>query len=85
MVGLIYTAQTGLNYRRYKKGLINKSELWKRIKMNSVTTIASIAGGSGGAAAGFAIGSAIMPGAGSIIGAVLGGVAGGFAGEKISA
>lgn len=55
------------------------------MRLNSVTTIGSLAAGSGMAAAGFAIGTAIFPGVGSVIGAVVGGVAGGFAGEALSA
>lgn len=74
-----------MNYRRYKKGDITKKEFWRRIKLNSVTTVSSLAAGSGGAAAGFAIGTAMFPGIGSIVGAVVGGIAGGFAGEKLSA
>lgn len=84
-VAFIYTAQTGLNYRKLKKGQISKKEFWHRVKINSVTTVSSLAVGSGGAAAGFAIGTAMMPGVGSVIGAVVGGIAGGFAGEKLSA
>eukprot|EP00347_Sterkiella_histriomuscorum_P023181 403335641 len=84
-VAFVYTAQTGLNFRRYKKGNITKKEFWRRMKLNSVTTVSSVAGGSGGAAAGFAIGTAMFPGVGSIVGAVVGGIAGGFAGEKLSA
>eukprot|EP00349_Pseudokeronopsis_sp_Brazil_P012232 CAMPEP_0202980126 /NCGR_PEP_ID=MMETSP1396-20130829/86112_1 /ASSEMBLY_ACC=CAM_ASM_000872 /TAXON_ID= /ORGANISM="Pseudokeronopsis sp., Strain Brazil" /LENGTH=186 /DNA_ID=CAMNT_0049719909 /DNA_START=16 /DNA_END=576 /DNA_ORIENTATION=+ len=82
--GLFYTAQTGLNYRRLKKGDITKKEFWRRMKLNSVVAVSSLAVGTGGAAAGFAIGSMILPGLGSIIGAVIGGVAGGIAGERIS-
>lgn len=55
------------------------------MRINSVTTVGSLAVGSGGAAAGFAIGTALLPGVGSIVGAVVGGIAGGFAGEKLSA
>lgn len=55
------------------------------MKLNSVTTVGSMAVGSGGAAAGFAVGTMIFPGVGSIVGAVVGGIAGGFAGEKWSA
>ncbi|CDW71096.1 UNKNOWN [Stylonychia lemnae] len=84
-VAFVYTAQTGLNYRRYKKGNITKKEFWSRVKINSVTTVSSVAVGSGGAAAGFAIGTAMFPGIGSIIGSVMGGIIGGFAGEKLSA
>ncbi len=84
-MAFIYTAQTGLNYRRYKKGQINKKEFWHRMRINSVTTVGSLAVGSGGAAAGFALGTAIFPGVGSIVGAVVGGIAGGYAGERMSA
>ena len=84
-MAFVYTAQTGLNYRRYKKGKIDKKEFWHRMKLNSVTTVGSMAVGSGGAAAGFAVGTLIFPGVGSIVGAVVGGLAGGFAGEKWSA
>lgn len=79
-----YTAQTGLNFRRYKKGQINKNEFVRRVKVGSVGAVGSVAGGSGGAAAGFAIGTVLFPGVGSIIGAVVGGIAGGIAGEKFS-
>ena len=84
-MAFIYTAQTGLNYRRYKKGKIDKKEFWRRLKLNSVTTVGSMAVGSGGAAAGFAVGTMIFPGVGSVVGAVVGGLASGFAGEKWSA
>lgn len=84
-VAFVYTAQTGLNYRKYKKGEISKKELWRRMKLGSVTTISSMAGGSSGAAAGFAVGTAVFPGVGSIVGAIVGGIAGGIAGEKLSA
>jgi uncharacterized membrane protein len=55
------------------------------MKINSVTSVSSVAVGSGGAAAGFALGTFFLPGLGSVIGAVVGGMAGGFVGEKISA
>lgn len=84
-MAFVYTAQTGLNYRRLKKGEIDKKEFWHRMKLNSVTTVGSMAVGSGGAAAGFAVGTFLFPGVGSIVGAVVGGIAGGFAGEKWSA
>jgi ADP-ribosylglycohydrolase len=74
-----------LNYRRFKKGEIDKKEFWYRMRLNSVVGVGSLAAGSGGAAAGFALGTVLFPGVGSVIGAVVGGIAGGFAGEKISA
>lgn len=76
----MYTAQTGLNYRRFKKGKIDKKELKKRIKMNSITTVGGLAGSTGGAAAGFAIGTVMLPGLGSILGTIVGGIGGGIAG-----
>lgn len=85
IMAFVYTASAGLNYRRYRKGEIDKGEFWHRMKINSVTSVSSVAVGSGGAAAGFAIGTFFMPGVGSVIGAVVGGMAGGFVGEKISA
>ena len=84
-MAFVYTAKAGLNYRRYRKGQIDKEEFWHRIKLNSVTSVSSVAVGSGGAAAGFALGTFLMPGVGSVIGAVVGGMAGGFVGEKLSA
>jgi outer membrane lipoprotein SlyB len=83
MLGFLYTAETGLNYRRYKKGRIDKNEFWERIKKNSLATIGGIAGGAGGTAAGFAIGTMILPGLGSAVGAISGGILGGLAGEKV--
>ena len=85
IMAFVYTANAGLNYRRYKKGTIDKGEFWHRMKINSVTQLSSAAVGSGGAAAGFAIGTFFMPGLGSVLGAVFGGIAGGLVGEKISA
>lgn len=64
--------------------MINKREFWRRQGLNSVGTVGSLAGGSGGAAAGFALGTLFLPGVGSVIGAVVGGIAGGFAGEKLT-
>lgn len=70
--------------RRLNKGQIDKKEFWRRMKINSVTTVGGLAGGAGGATAGFAIGTMIAPGIGSVVGTIIGGVFGGFAGEKIS-
>jgi hypothetical protein len=36
-MAFVYTANAGLNYRRYKKGAIDKGEFWHRMKINSVT------------------------------------------------
>ena len=74
--GLIYVAETGINYRKYKKGLITKKEFKKRALMGAVGKLSAILGTSIGAAAGFAVGTAIAPGVGSIVGVVVGGVSG---------
>lgn len=84
MMGLIYTAETGVNYRNYKKGNIDKKEFWQRMRLNSVSAVGGMAGGSSGGAAGFAIGTLIFPGIGSVVGAVIGGFAGGYGGQKLS-
>lgn len=83
MVGFIYMAETGLNYRRYKKGRIDKAEFWNRVKMGSIETVGGLAGGVGGTAAGFALGTMILPGIGSAIGALGGGIAGGIIGANV--
>ena len=83
-LAFVYTAQSGLNYRKYKKGKIPKKEFHRRMKLSSFTMIGGLAGGSGGAAAGFAVGSLVFPGVGSIVGSVVGGIAGGVFGSKVS-
>ena len=83
-MGIVFTAKIGLNYRKLKKNEISKSEFWKRMRVNSVSTVGGLAVGTGGAAAGFFLGTLIIPGVGSIVGAVVGGLVGGIAGEKLS-
>ena len=84
-MAFVYTAKAGLNYRRYRTGKIDKQEFWHRMKINSVTSVSSMAVGTAGAASGFALGTIFFPGVGSVVGAVVGGMAGGIVGEKISA
>ena len=74
-----------MNYRRLRLGHIDRTEFWHRLRLSSVTSVSSVAVGSGGAAAGFALGTFFFPGIGSVVGAVVGGMAGGFVGEKLSA
>lgn len=75
--GVMYTAQTGINYRKYKQGKIDKKQFEYSTKIGAVETIGGIGGASGGAALGFAIGSVgAVPGA--IIGTVIGGIIGGI-------
>ena len=83
-VGLVYVAETGINYRRMKRGEITKEEFKKRVKQGAVGTVGGLACASAGAALGFVIGSALFPVVGSVVGVLLGGVLGGIAGKKLS-
>jgi outer membrane lipoprotein SlyB len=81
---IIYTARTGIDYKKYKKGQITKETFQRNAKMGAFGVAGGLGGASGGGAAGFAIGTAIFPGVGSAIGAIAGAIGGGIAGNKIS-
>lgn len=83
-VGVVYLAETGINYRRYKRGAISKEEFKSRLKQGAVGTVGGLACASAGAALGFVIGSACFPVVGSIVGVLVGGVAGGVTGKRLS-
>lgn len=83
-VGIVYIAETSINYRRYKRGDISKTEFIARAKTGAVGTIGGLAGATAGAALGFLAGSAVFPVVGSIVGVLVGGVVGGLAGRKMS-
>ena len=83
-VGIVYIAETSINYRRYKKGDISKTEFIARAKTGAVGTIGGLAGASAGAALGFLAGSACFPVVGSIVGVLAGGIIGGLCGRKLS-
>lgn len=83
-VGLVYIAETGINYRRYKRGDITKDEFKTRMKTGAVGTVGGLACASAGALLGFVVGSALFPVVGSIVGVLLGGVVGGLAGKRLS-
>lgn len=83
-VGLVFIAETGINYRRYKRGDISKSEFKERLKQNAVGTVGGLACASAGALLGFLAGSAVFPVVGSIVGVFLGGVIGGLTGKRLS-
>ena len=76
----IYTAQTGINYRKYKKGQITKKEFKRRAELGAVTVIGGLTGATAGSAVGFAIGTIGGP-IGQIIGIIIGGIAGGIGGR----
>lgn len=82
--GVILAAQTGIDYRRYKNGEINKTEFHKRSRSNSIASAIGVVTGSTGAAVGFAIGTAIAPGIGSAVGTLVGGIGGGLAGRRLA-
>ena len=53
VAGAVYSAQTGLDYRKYKKGLISKAEFKKRTTSGAFATTGSILGATGGMVGGF--------------------------------
>jgi len=48
VAGVVYTAQTGINYRKYKKGLIEYDEFKQRVKKGAFATTGSMIGSTGG-------------------------------------
>jgi hypothetical protein len=83
-ISVIYLAEIGVNFRRYKRGAISKEEFVSKAKTHTVGTVGSICGGIAGSTIGFLIGSALFPIAGTIIGTALGGIAGSIAGKKLA-
>ena len=83
-VSILFIAEAGINYRRLKKGKINKKEFNLRMRNNGVTTLTGIAGSAAGATIGFLIGSAAFPVVGSVIDVILGGVTGGICAKKLT-
>ena len=81
---LVFLAETGLNYRRYKKGKITKSEFKKLVAEGAIGTVGGLVGTTAGAALGFSVGTLILPVVGSRIGAGIGAVGGFIAGHKLS-
>jgi hypothetical protein len=81
---VVYTAQTGYNYRKYKRGEITKKDFQRSAKIGAVGVGAGILGASGGGAVGFLLGTLILPGIGSGIGTIVGSIAGGISGKKLS-
>ena len=77
MVGLIYVAETGFNYRQLKKGIITEKEFKKKAVIGAISKVGLLLGTSVGATTGFLLGTAILPGVGSIIGVIMGGLTGG--------
>ena len=84
--GVFFSAQTGLDYRRFKKGVITKQEFKRRTKRGAFATGGSMVGTTGGMVGGFFAGQLLIPirVVGGIIGTVVGGFAGGFTGAKVS-
>jgi hypothetical protein len=53
----VYTAQTGINYKKYKAGKITKKEFKRRAELGAVTLSGGLVGATAGAGVGFMIGS----------------------------
>ena len=81
---LIFLAETGVNYRRYKKGKITESQFKKLVAHGAVGSVGSLIGISAGVAIGFSAGTAVFPVVGSLIGAGIGAVGGLLAGKYLS-
>lgn len=81
--GIVVAAKTGIDYWKYKKGQITKTEYKKNVKKYTFLGGGVVVGSISGMAAGFAVGSVIFPGVGSIVGAVAGAIGGTVAGEKL--
>jgi dolichol kinase len=80
--GLVYAAQLGINFRRYRKGMITKKQFKRSAKLGAARTGGRVLFASVGAAVGF-VGFIANPVVG-IAGVTLGGVVGGICGAKIS-
>lgn len=86
VAGTIFSAQTGINYRKYKKGIISRKEFKRRTKRSGVRQTGTVIGSSTGAAGGFIVGQLLipLPVVGGIIGTVVGGTIGGIIGDRTS-
>lgn len=80
----VFTAQTGINFRKYKKGIISKKEFKKRTKKNGIRQTGSVVGSTTGVIAGFFIGQILIPFpvVGGVIGTIVGGTVGGVLGAR---
>lgn len=83
-VSVLFVAEAGINYRRYKKGKIDKKEMKLRLRNNGVGSLTGMAGAAVGATVGFLIGSAAFPMVGSVIGVILGGAMGGVLAKSLT-
>ena len=86
LTGLVFAAQSGVEYRRLRKGRITKREFKKRMKRGVYVSSGNLVGGSAGMVVGFVVGQVLipLPVVGGIIGTVVGGTIGGIAGMKVS-
>ena len=82
MIGFFYIADSGLLYRKYKKGKITKSQFLKSLKLESIQTLSGTVLAGAGSALGFTIGTIILSGVGSAIGAVVFGFVAGYYGTQ---
>ena len=84
----VLTAKTGIDYRKLRRGQIDKREFARRFRTNTVTGVFSICCAIAGGTAGFCIGTVIVPGFGSVVGGTVGTLVGaitvGFMARKVS-
>mmetsp|Transcript_15602 Transcript_15602/g.21084 ORF Transcript_15602/g.21084 Transcript_15602/m.21084 type:complete len:290 (-) Transcript_15602:129-998(-) len=82
-VGFVLVAQTGIDYRKLKKGIITKREFYRNARTRTVMSLIGLATGAAGASVGFAVGTIIFPGLGSAVGAIIGTMLGGIGGSTV--
>ena len=82
MVAFFYLADSGLMYRKYRQGKIDKSKFYRSLRAGSIAAVSGAVIGVAGTTLGFSLGTIVLPGPGSAIGAVTGGLLGGYFGSK---
>ena len=82
LAATVFTAQTGIEFRKFKQGKISKKEFKRRTKKNGVKTTGGVMGASTGSVAGFFIGQILIPFpvVGGLIGTIVFGTVGGILG-----
>ena len=86
IVGIAFSAQTGVDYRRLKRGDITRKEFKSRMKRGAYSSTGNIVGGASGMVGGFVLGQMLipLPVLGGVIGTVVGGIFGTITGVKVA-
>lgn len=86
VAGVIYSAQTGIDYRKYKNGKMTHDQFKKKAKRGAFASTGGVLGSAGGMVGGFFAGQLLIPVpvVGGVVGTFAGAMAGGITGAKIS-